>query len=132
MKISKKSQYGLRGLIRLAKADGFLSMKEVAKAENISPDYLEKIFSELEKEKIIKSKRGPSGGYKLALRPKEINLKMILRVLETNFTLVECLEEGCSRLDGCLAASVWSYIDKKIKKDLEKINLQKLINKKYD
>lgn len=132
MKISKKSQYGLRGLIRLAKADEFLSMKKVAEEENISSDYLEKIFSELEKQKIIKSKRGPSGGYRLALEPVEINLKMILNALETNLTLVECLEGECNRLDDCLAAPVWEYVDSKIKEELKNINLKKLIDKKYE
>ncbi len=129
MKISKKTQYGLRGLFRLAESDGHRPMKEVAEREGISPDFLEKIFSELEKANIINSKRGPTGGYALAKDPREINLKMIMEVLETNLTLVECIDSSCHRIEDCPVASVWSALDKEIKEKLEMITLKSLIDK---
>jgi Rrf2 family protein len=132
MKISKKSQYGLRGLFRLAEKEKHTPMKEVAKKEGISPDYLEKIFTELEKEGLIKSKRGPSGGYKLAYKPKEINLKMVIKTLENNLALVECINNGCSRLGNCPTAPVWRIIDQTLKEKLESITLQDLIDKNYE
>ena len=129
MKVSKKSQYGLRGLFRLAKAKGNTPMKVVAKKEGISPDYLEKIFTELEKEGFIKSKRGPKGGYSLALKPKEISLRNILEALESDFNLVECVEESCERLADCPVAPVWKRLDQEVKKKLDLITIQTIMDK---
>ncbi len=132
MKISKKSQYGLRGLFRLAESKRHTPMKVVAKKENISTAYLEKIFADLEKANLIESKRGPSGGYKLAYPPAEINLKMIVTALENNIGLVECISHGCSRLDDCPTAPVWKAVDQTLKEKLESITLQDLIDKNYE
>ncbi|MGM0439109.1 MAG: RrF2 family transcriptional regulator [Patescibacteria group bacterium] len=128
MKISKKSQYGLRGLFRLAKEKGHTPMKAVAEKEGISSDYLEKIFTELEKEGFIKSKRGPTGGYALALKPEEINLRMILDALENQFSLVECVEEDCERLSNCPVAPTWKKLDTEVKEKLELITIKTIID----
>ena len=132
MQISKKSQYGLRGLFRLAEAEGNTPMKVVAKKEGISPDYLEKIFTRLEKEGFITSKRGPSGGYALAMSPEEITLRNILEALENNFNLVECVEDGCSRLEGCPVAPVWKKLDDEVKEKLELITLKTILDNNKD
>lgn len=129
MKISKKSQYALRGLFRLGESEGYLSMKEVAEKEKISADYLEKIFTQLEKEDFIKSKRGPSGGYQLAKEPSDITLKDILEVLETNFSLVECIDEGCSRISECPVAPTWKKLDQEVKEKLSLISIKTLLDK---
>ena len=132
MQISKKSQYGLRGLFRLAETEEHTPMREVAKKEGISPDYLEKIFTRLEKEGFITSKRGPSGGYALAMSPEDITLRKILEALENNFDLVECVEDGCSRLEGCPVASVWKKLDDEVKEKLELITLKTILENNKD
>ncbi len=132
VKISKKSQYGLRALFHLAGKKGFVSVREIAEEEEISSDYLEKIFFELEKNGIIKSKRGPSGGYALAMNPGKISLRMILETLENTFDLVECVDDGCRRIENCPVAPVWKTLDKEIKEKLELINLKSLIDKNYE
>ena len=132
MQISKKSQYGLRGLFRLAESSGHTPMRAVAKKEGISPDYLEKIFTRLEKEGFITSKRGPSGGYALAMSPEEITLRNILEALENNFNLVECVEDGCSRLVDCPVAPVWKKLDDEVKEKLELITLKTILDNNKD
>ncbi len=102
-------------------------MKEIAKKENISADYLEKIFTELEKKGLIESKRGPSGGYRLTEKPENISLNMILKILENKFSLVECLDEGCDRISGCPVFSTWKRLDQEIKEKLKDITLKDLI-----
>jgi len=60
MKISKKSQYGLRAMVYLAKNFGKkkrLSLKEISEKENIPFDFLEKIMSQLEKVKLVLSSK---------------------------------------------------------------------------
>lgn len=131
MRISKKSQYGLRALFRLAEKPGFYPMREIAEKEGISPDYLEKIFFNLEKGGIIKSKRGATGGYSLAKPSEKISLKDVLEILENNFNLVECVGERCDREEFCPTASVWKMLDESLKKKMNSINLKDLI-KKYE
>lgn len=133
MKISKKSQYGLRALFYLARKKGYCSVREIAQHEDISADYLEKIFFDLERADIIESKRGSLGGYVLALPPAKINLKMILETLENNFNLVECVnEKECDKVKNCPIAPAWKILDKEMKKKLQMINLKSLINKDYE
>ena len=80
MQISKKSQYGLRALVYLAKeasSDTVCSIKEISKAEDIPFDFLEKILSELEKEDLVKAKKGAQGGYFLNKKPKQITVDFL-------------------------------------------------------
>ncbi|MGM0482628.1 MAG: RrF2 family transcriptional regulator [Patescibacteria group bacterium] len=126
MKISKRSQYGLRALLRLTQTSGYCPMHEIAEKEGISTDYLEKIFFDLEKGGIIRSKRGANGGYSLAIAPERISLKDILEVLEKNFNLVECVGERCDREDICPTASVWKRIDESLKRKMNSVTLKHL------
>ncbi len=127
MKISKKSQYGLRGLVRLAESKKHIPIRKIAKEEGISSDYLEKIFTSLEKSGFVRSKRGPTGGYSLALRPENINLRMILEILENKFSLVECIDDKCDRMSNCPVASTWKKLDEEIKEKLELITIKNLL-----
>ena len=71
-------------MVYLAKKDGkeFFSLKDISEKEGIPFDFLEKIMSLLEKEKLVKSKKGVLGGYVLAKTPKKITAKDIVAVLE--------------------------------------------------
>ena len=85
MKISKKSQYGLRAMVYLASLclkKKPCPLKEVSKVEGIPFDFLEKIFSELQQEGLIKSRKEARGGYFLAKSPRKISVREILVVLE--------------------------------------------------
>lgn len=129
MRISTKSQYGLRALIYLARSKNVSSIKEIAKKEGIPFHYLEKIISKLEKKKIVKSKKGFGGGYFLARSPAKINLKEILKVLDGEFISIKCLEEKkqtCPNKKKCFAKKFWFKLKQSIDKTLKKITLQNL------
>jgi len=107
MKISKKSQYGLRAMVYLAKNFGKkkrLSLKEISEKENIPFDFLEKIMSQLEKVKLVSSKKGAGGGYFLARKPERIKVGEIVKELE-DIVPVKC--EACSLVKKCLVKNVW-------------------------
>ena len=130
LKISTKSQYGLRAMIILAKCYPKLcSLKEISKKEGISFDYLEKIFSKLEKTRLVKAKKGFKGGYFLGRKAKKIKTGEIIRVLEENISLVRCLPKGCycPREKNCLTKSFWGKIQKTLDKALNSITLADLI-----
>jgi len=132
MKLSTRTQYGLRALVYLAKKDKKIcSLKEISEKEGIPFDYLEKIISRLIKNGFIESKKGISGGYLLAKRPKQINVGEVVNVLEGNMSLVSCMSGinkiSCSRERQCLTKSLWQKIQNAIVKTLEKITLADLL-----
>lgn len=130
MKVSTKTRYGLRAIIYLAKTDSDVCpLKEIAQAQDISFDYLEKIIAKLRKADLVESRRGAQGGYKLSRQPKNIKVGEIVRALEGD-NLVECLkeEEFCSQAEDCLAKEVWQKLQNSLNKALDSISLKDLIS----
>jgi Rrf2 family protein len=127
MNISKKSQYGLRAMVLLAKSyklKQIISTKEISQKEGVPFDFLEKILSNLEKAKLVKGKKGIGGGYVLAKNLNKITAKDIFKTLE-NTTAVNC--SFCGKSKKCLAKNVWRKIDIAIDKTLKSITLADLI-----
>lgn len=100
------------------------STKIISEKEGIPFDFLEKILSDLEKSKLIKSRKGTGGGYILAKRPDKITTKDIIEVLE-NTVPVNCLL--CDRSEKCMSKNVWRKIEKAINKTLKSITLKDLM-----
>src|SRR3989344_3258589 len=104
IKISKKSQYGLRAMVCLAKhykKKEVCSTKLISKIEGIPFDFLEKIISQLERAKLVNGKKGVQGGYILSKSPQKISANDIVFVLEENKKPVNCVL--CARLKKCSA-----------------------------
>lgn len=131
MKISSKAQYGLRAMAYLANNPGKICpIAEIAAAENISPDYLEKIVSTLEKSAFVSAKKGKTGGYALAKDPGKIRLSDLIGALEGRKTLVRCIDGKCPKCRGCVAKGVWESVQIKIDSMLGKITLQDIVDGK--
>src|SRR4051794_351979 len=82
MRISAQEEYGLRCLLRLAKAEsGSLTLPEIAAAEGLSVPHVAKLMSVLRQANMVDSVRGRSGGYRLARPAEEIGLGRLLLVL---------------------------------------------------
>ncbi len=115
-------------MIFLGKKEGGLSsLRSIAQKENISFDYLEKIFSRLEKKGLVKAKRGATGGYFLSEDPQEITLKDIFDAVEEHISVVGCIEDGCPRDGECMASTAWKRVNKKIEDTLSSVRLSELI-----
>ena len=128
IKVSKKSQYGLRAMVLLAKnykAKQILSTKIIPKKEEVPFDFLEKIISQLEKAGLVESKKGVQGGYILSRSPAKITANDIVSVLEGEDSTVDCT--FCQKTKKCLTRNVWKKIDMAISKTLKSITLADLI-----
>ncbi|OGZ27387.1 MAG: hypothetical protein A2365_02845 [Candidatus Nealsonbacteria bacterium RIFOXYB1_FULL_40_15] len=123
MRISKKTQYGLRAMIHIAK-NGKKSLKEIAKAENISVDFLEKILKDLQSNGLLVSKKGSSGGYSLARKPEKIYAGEIVETLE-GIVPVEC--EGCQMARICSSKNIWDDVKDSLQETLYSKTLKDLI-----
>jgi Rrf2 family iron-sulfur cluster assembly transcriptional regulator len=132
LKLSTKGQYGVRAMFELAKnyEQGPLTIKEIAARQGVSVSYLEQLLNKLRKSKLIKSQKGPGGGYLINKKPDEISVGMILHSLEGPVAITQCLDpstKGCKRIDGCVARMLWKSLGEKIEDFLETINLNDLV-----
>jgi Rrf2 family protein len=133
--ISTQVRYALRGLIRLAEREATepVSISQIAEEEDISKKYLENIFKLLKRGGIVRSLRGPVGGYTLTRKPEEINLAEIIEAVEGRISVVECLEspEICERITGCLTRSVWEELQRNMKEYCASKTLESIRAKEY-
>ncbi len=128
MKATKRTQYALRAMINLAESEGeVLPLRSVSEKEGISFDYLEKIFSKLEKASLVNSRRGATGGYFLSRASDKITLKDIFDAVEETVSVVDCIETKCPRDSGCRASGAWKKVNKRIEETLYSIKLSDLI-----
>ncbi len=133
MKISTKGRYALRLMLDLAIYDTGepVSLKDIAKRQEISEKYLEQIISVLNKAGFVRSIRGASGGYVLRRKPKEYTVGDILRLTEGSLSPVACVgveSEECVRSGDCVTVMVWEKLDKAINDVVDNISLQDLVD----
>ncbi len=109
-KITRKVDFAIRGMLFLGShLDGKASLDEIAEAEAIPKPFLGKILQALSKKGLIRSLKGPSGGYML-LRPLDnITLLDVIEAVEGEISLNRCLVEGggCPKNGYCAAHTVW-------------------------
>lgn len=127
MKISTKGRYGLTLMIELARnyGSGPMSLKSIAEQKDLSNHYLEQLATPLRNAGLIRSVRGPYGGYVLAKDPIEITTGDVIRVLEGPITVVEGIEHEESAQQ-----ALWVQIRDAIKNVLDTTTLQDLLQ--YD
>jgi Rrf2 family protein len=84
VKLSSKGRYGVRAVFDIAfhNHGKATQIKDIADRQAIPPRFLEQIFQDLKRASLVTSKRGPKGGYALALPPGEIRLGDVVRALE--------------------------------------------------
>ncbi|MGN0370272.1 MAG: RrF2 family transcriptional regulator [Butyrivibrio sp.] len=132
MRISTKGRYALRLMIDIAinDVDKPVSIKEIARRQDISDKYLEQIISVLNTAGFVRSVRGAQGGYTLKKSPSEYTVGMILRLTEGSLAPVACVEEDappCDRVDNCATIEVWKRLNKAISDVVDNITLEDLV-----
>ena len=134
MKISTKDRYALRLMIDLAQYNTgeYIALKDISRRQAISIKYLEQIVSLLTKAGLLKSVRGPQGGYKLRKAPTDYTVGEILRITEGSLAPVACLEqpeEECDRASSCVTREFWQGLYRTINDYVDKVTLEELAQK---
>jgi Rrf2 family protein len=133
MKLSSRSRYGFRAILELAieYGKGPVQIKTISDRESISNKYLEQLIAMMKASGLVRSIRGPKGGYVLARPPSEIKLSDIFRTLEGPLFTVECLEhpDMCSRFADCVTRDLWAEVQEAVLKILEGRTLQDMVDK---
>ena len=94
--ISKKTKYGLKALIYLARRyeQGPILIADLAQEENIPKKFLEAILLALKNNGLLQSKKGKGGGYYLARHPRSITFGQAIRIMEGSLAPVPCVSES--------------------------------------
>ena len=129
MKMSTRARYGLLACIKLAEEyeNDYISTVELSKTTGVSDGYLEQIIAKLKKEDIVLSQRGATGGYKLSDKPSKISVGRVLRAVEDNLEIVECISNKCDSQSTCAGRSLWQKLYNYINLYLDSISLQSLV-----
>lgn len=110
LRISRKIDYGLRAMIYLASIppEAIVPFREIARQMLVPEDFLAKILKTLVDEGLVKSTRGPHGGYALAKPATEISFLEVIEAVEGPIALNVCLDEdGCGKAAACTMVGVW-------------------------
>ena len=131
MRLTTKGQYAVRAMAALAghKEGRPVSLKDISREEGISLAYLEQLFVKLRKGNIVRSVRGPGGGYVLAKDPSDISVGEVISVVEEPLNPVACLDDdssGCARSESCMTQKVWKGLGDRIKEFLNSITIEEL------
>ncbi len=151
MKLSSKARYGLKAMCHMAEnyGNGVLCLPMLAENIGVSEKYLEQLISILRKAGLVDANRGANGGYFLAKMPDEITVGEILRALEDNLIIVDCISGECDGNCGCHTNSseqsapshksdgkcncntynVWNKLYEAINDCLDSMSLASLINR---
>jgi Rrf2 family protein len=129
MHISKKGEYALRAMIRLAMTRDRRPQRitDVAAAERISPKFLEQIFLQLTRAGLLRSKRGKGGGYVFAAPPNQISIGRIVRLIDGPLAPLGCVSQAfhvpCAREKNCALHDVMLDVRNAIARILDTISL---------
>lgn len=115
MVVSTRGRYALRVIIDLAEHwnGAYIPMKDVAKRQDMSLKYIEKIMPVLSRNKLVEGVHGKGGGYRLTRKPDEYTVGEILRLTEGDMAPVACLEcdaTPCEKTADCRTLPMWSKL----------------------
>lgn len=131
LRLSTKGQYGVRAMYEIAMGypETPVNIKTISEKQDVTVSYLEQILNKLKNAGLIKSIKGPGGGYVLSEDPGKITIGAILRELEGPVAITSCLdpEAGCVRVDGCVTHLLWKALGQQIETFLSTITLRDLV-----
>ncbi len=131
MKISTRGRYGIRLLIDLGEhqSENHVPLSAIAERQKISARYLEQVAVILRRAGYIRSVKGASGGYTLAMNPVDIIIGDALRVLEGDMLVVDDLRAGESenKIQRCIRAMVYKPLNERISGVVDSISLSSML-----
>ena len=132
MKISTKGQNAIKLMVDLATYNHGepVSVKDIAKRQDISEKYLEQIIGVLNKASLVKSIRGAHGGYVLNYPPEQYTVGKILRAVEGDMSPADCVGENgisCKNKSTCVSYRLWEKLNAAVSDVLDGITLEDML-----
>jgi len=118
MQLTTKGRYAVTAMLDLASNESTrpVTLDMISQRQNISLSYLEQLFAKLRKAKLVKSVRGPGGGYLLNVNAEEVSLTQIIEAVDENIDLRRCHgSRDCNRGKQCLSHHLWCEVSDQIR-----------------
>jgi len=136
VKLSTKGRYAVMAMVDLAtQSDGKpIALADVAERQEISLSYLEQLFGRLRRNQLVKSVRGPGGGYLLARDASEIRVADVILAVDEPIKATRCTPgspSGCQgRQQRCLTHDLWEELGNQIYLFLSSVSLQDVASRR--
>lgn len=132
MRLTTKGRYAVTAMLDLAlhANQGPVSLADISKRQHISLSYLEQLFAKLRQSELVKSVRGPGGGYRLSRGSDDIFVAQIVDAVSESVDATNCGGAGdCQNGDVCLTHYLWEDLSSQIHMFLNSISLASLVGR---
>lgn len=136
MRLTTKGRFAVTAMIDLGLRHeaGPVTLSAISQRQQISLSYLEQLFGKLRRNRLVKSTRGPGGGYTLARDAAKITVAEIIVSVDEPIDATQCngkencLGEGAR----CMTHDLWAALNTKMVEFLSSVSLQKLVQDQLD
>ena len=131
MQLTTKGRYAVTAMLDLASSDTGkpVTLDIISQRQNISLSYLEQLFAKLRRASLVKSVRGPGGGYLLSPPAQDVTLTQIIEAVDENIDLRRCHGlKNCLRGRECVSHHLWCEVSDQIRSFLSEKNLQQVMD----
>jgi Rrf2 family cysteine metabolism transcriptional repressor len=135
MRLSTKGEYASRAMLELSLhyEKKPLHIRDISKAQDIPQRFLEQILLQLKRAGLLRSRKGPEGGYYLAKPPGEINVAEVIRAMDGPLAPIDCVSvtayEVCPHERTCSLKGLWKEVRDVIAEILERTTFADLAEK---
>ena len=127
MRLTTKGRYAVTAMLDLAlnEARGPIRLAAISQRQGISLSYLEQLFAHLRRRDLVRSVRGPGGGYRLKRAVAEISVAEVISAVNEDTDATRCGGRGdCHEGDICLTHHLWMDLSDQIRAFLSEITLK--------
>ncbi|WP_417225015.1 Fe-S cluster assembly transcriptional regulator IscR [Amphritea sp.] len=133
MRLTTKGRYAVTAMLDLAihAGNGPVSLADISERQGISLSYLEQLFAKLRRNELVRSVRGPGGGYQLNREQQGINVAQVIDAVNESVDATGCGHTGsCQDGSICLTHHLWCDLSSQIHDFLSQITLADLMERK--
>lgn len=132
MHLSTKGRYAVMAMTDLAgrPADKATPLAAIAETQQISKPYLEQLFARLRRRGLVRSVRGPGGGYRLARSAEALSIAEVVAAVDEPLRATRCLGVGPGCMKGgarCLTHDLWAETGRQIESYLAAVSLADVV-----
>ncbi|HEX8570633.1 MAG TPA: Rrf2 family transcriptional regulator [Caulobacteraceae bacterium] len=137
MRLSTKGRYAVMAMADLARhgGDRAVSLAEIAARQDISLSYLEQLFARLRRKGLVKSARGPGGGYRLAAPAEQTSVGAIVVAVDEPLKVTRCAAAGVLGCmpngEQCVTHHLWEELGAHIQDFLDGVSLSDVLARRY-
>ncbi|MCB1676892.1 MAG: Rrf2 family transcriptional regulator [Halioglobus sp.] len=133
MRLTTRGRYAVTAMLDLAlhRDEGPIALAGISSRQDISLSYLEQLFAQLRRRELVRSVRGPGGGYHLGREARDISVAEVIAAVNEDTDTTRCGGAGdCQEGETCLTHHLWMDLSDQVRTFLQGISLDDLVRRK--